>query len=156
MIHKLKIRPEFFEAVLQDQKRVEIRKDDRGFKVGHYLLLQEWDPEQESYTGREVVRRITHIMKGFEGLQPRYVALSLADPKDRLEEETRALAAKIAEACSFTVGIGKQAFYRQLEMPQPQAYAYAKEVMSLNATATDAQEGMCAFLHKRPPRWRHQ
>jgi enoyl-CoA hydratase/carnithine racemase len=77
-------------------------------------------------------------------------------PADRLEEETRALAAKIAEASSFTVGIGKQAFYRQLEMPQPQAYAYAKEVMSLNATATDAQEGMCAFLQKRPPRWRHQ
>ncbi|MDN4594687.1 enoyl-CoA hydratase [Polycladomyces subterraneus] len=77
-------------------------------------------------------------------------------PADRLEEETRELAAKIAAASSFTVGIGKQAFYRQLEMPQPQAYAYAKEVMSLNATAMDAQEGMCAFLQKRPPRWRHQ
>jgi enoyl-CoA hydratase/carnithine racemase len=77
-------------------------------------------------------------------------------PAERLEEETRALAAKIAEASAFTVGIGKQAFYRQLEMPQPQAYAYAKEVMSLNATAADAQEGMCAFLEKRPPQWRHR
>jgi len=77
-------------------------------------------------------------------------------PAERLEEETRALAEKIAEASAFTVGIGKQAFYRQLEMPQPQAYAYAKEVMSLNATAADAQEGMCAFLEKRSPRWRHR
>ncbi|MBN2910977.1 DUF3850 domain-containing protein [Polycladomyces sp. WAk] len=81
MIHKLKIWSECFEAVLRDQKRVEIRKEDRGFKVGHYLLLQEWDPERESYTGREVVRRITHIVKGDEGLQPGYVALSLTDPK---------------------------------------------------------------------------
>lgn len=77
-------------------------------------------------------------------------------PADRLEEETRSLADKIAEASAFTLGIGKQAFYRQLDMPQPQAYAYAKEVMSLNATAADAQEGMCAFLEKRSPRWRHR
>ena len=51
------------------------------------------------------------------------------------------------------VGLGKQAFYRQLDMPQPLAYAYAKEVMSLNAMAADAQEGMCAFLEKRRPHW---
>ncbi len=74
-------------------------------------------------------------------------------PAERLAEETRALAEKIAGASPFVVGIGKQAFYRQIEMPQPQAYAYAKEVMSLNALAADAQEGMCAFLEKRQPRW---
>jgi enoyl-CoA hydratase/carnithine racemase len=51
------------------------------------------------------------------------------------------------------VGIGKQAFYRQLDMPQPQAYDYTQEVMTLNALAQDAQEGMCAFLEKREPRW---
>jgi enoyl-CoA hydratase/carnithine racemase len=74
-------------------------------------------------------------------------------PAASLDAETRALAAKIVASSSFVVGIGKQAFYRQLEMPQPLAYAYAKEVMSLNATAADAQEGMCAFLEKRQPRW---
>ncbi len=74
-------------------------------------------------------------------------------PGERLEEETRALAEKIAASSPFVVGLGKQAFYRQLEMPQHQAYRYAQEVMSLNALAADAQEGMCAFLDKRPPRW---
>ncbi|HZS86098.1 MAG TPA: enoyl-CoA hydratase [Chloroflexota bacterium] len=74
-------------------------------------------------------------------------------PASQLEGETQALAEKIAAASPLVVGIGKRAFYRQLEMPQPQAYAYAKEVMSLNATMADAQEGMSAFLDKRPPTW---
>lgn len=74
-------------------------------------------------------------------------------PREALEAETRALAEKIAAASPFVVGLGKQAFYRQLEMPQSQAYVYAQEVMALNAMAADAQEGICAFLEKRPPRW---
>lgn len=75
-------------------------------------------------------------------------------PAEELETETRALADKIAEASPLVVGIGKQAFYRQLEMPTEQAYAYTKEVMSFNATFADAQEGMCAFLEKRKPEWK--
>jgi len=51
------------------------------------------------------------------------------------------------------VGLGKQAFYHQLDMPQSLAYDYTKEVMSLSATAADAQEGMSAFLEKRQPHW---
>jgi enoyl-CoA hydratase/carnithine racemase len=74
-------------------------------------------------------------------------------PADSLEAETRALAEKIAAASPFVVGLGKQAFYRQLDMPQSLAYDYAKEVMSLNALSADAQEGMCAFLEKRKPEW---
>jgi enoyl-CoA hydratase/carnithine racemase len=75
-------------------------------------------------------------------------------PADELEEQTTALAQKIAEASPLVVGIGKQAFYRQLEMPTEQAYAYTKEVMSFNATFEDAQEGICAFLEKRKPEWK--
>jgi len=75
-------------------------------------------------------------------------------PAGDLETETRALADKISEASPLVVGIGKQAFYRQLEMPTEQAYAYTKEVMSFNATFADAQEGMCAFLEKRKPEWK--
>lgn len=86
-----------------------------------------------------------------EALQ--YGLINRAVSADLLEAETRALAARIAASSPFTVGIGKQAFYRQMEMPQTQAYAYAKEVMSLNAMAADAQEGMCAFLEKRQPHW---
>jgi enoyl-CoA hydratase/carnithine racemase len=75
-------------------------------------------------------------------------------PAQELEAETRKLAEKIAEASPLVVGVGKQAFYRQLEMPTEQAYAYTKEVMSFNATLADAQEGMCAFLEKRIPEWK--
>lgn len=74
-------------------------------------------------------------------------------PSAELESETRALAAQIASASNFTVGLGKQAFYDQIDLDQPKAYAYAKEVMSLNALAVDAQEGISAFLQKRPACW---
>lgn len=75
-------------------------------------------------------------------------------PADELEEQTTALAEKIAEASPLVVGIGKQAFYRQLEMPTGQAYGYTKQVMSFNASFEDAQEGMGAFLEKRKPEWK--
>jgi len=75
-------------------------------------------------------------------------------PTDQLEEATTALAQRIVEASSFVVALGKQAFYTQIDLDQPKAYAYAKEVMSMNALAADAQEGMCAFLDKRTPTWR--
>jgi enoyl-CoA hydratase/carnithine racemase len=74
-------------------------------------------------------------------------------PDAKLVEETRALAMQIAQASPLTVGIGKQAFYAQIDLDQGKAYDYTKEVMSLNAMASDAQEGICAFLEKRPPVW---
>ncbi len=74
-------------------------------------------------------------------------------PAAELGAAARALAERIAAASPLVVGVGKQAFYRQLDMPQQKAYAYAGEVMSRNATFADAQEGMRAFLQKRAPRW---
>ena len=74
-------------------------------------------------------------------------------PGAELAAVTRALAEQISAASSVTVAIGKQAFYAQIDLDQAKAYAYAKEVMSMNALAVDAQEGMCAFVEKRPPRW---
>ena len=72
---------------------------------------------------------------------------------EELREATRQLAAKVVEASSLVVAIGKQAFYTQIDLDQEKAYAYAKEVMSMNALAADAQEGMAAFLGKRPACW---
>ena len=74
-------------------------------------------------------------------------------PAAELEAESRKLAAKVAEASSLVVALGKQAFYAQIDLDQPKAYAYAKEAMSRNALAADAQEGISAFLGKRPPCW---
>jgi len=70
-----------------------------------------------------------------------------------LESATRELACKIAEASSFTVALGKQAYYAQIDLDQPKAYAYAKEVMTMNSLAEDAQEGISAFLEKRVACW---
>ena len=70
-----------------------------------------------------------------------------------LAAETRRLACQIAEASSFTVGLGKQAYYAQIDLDQPKAYAYAKEVMTMNSLAHDAQEGISAFLEKRVACW---
>ncbi len=72
---------------------------------------------------------------------------------EALREETRKLAATIAQASSLTVGLGKQAFYAQIDLDQPKAYAYAKEVMSMNSLCLDAQEGISAFRQKRPACW---
>ena len=74
-------------------------------------------------------------------------------PAAELESATRELASKIADASSFTVGLGKQAFYAQIDLDQPKAYAYAKEVMTMNSLAHDAQEGISAFLEKRVACW---
>jgi enoyl-CoA hydratase/carnithine racemase len=75
-------------------------------------------------------------------------------PAGKLEAETRRLAARIAEASDFVIALGKSAFYAQVDLDQPKAYAYAREVMSMNCLADDAQEGISAFLEKRPPCWK--
>jgi enoyl-CoA hydratase/carnithine racemase len=73
----------------------------------------------------------------------------------RLHDETLALAAKIASASRTVVGIGKAAFYAQIELDVTAAYAHAKEVMTMNALEGDAREGIGAFLEKRTPIWHH-
>jgi enoyl-CoA hydratase/carnithine racemase len=67
--------------------------------------------------------------------------------------EALALARLIAAKSSYVVKIGKQAFYRQAELPLADAYRYASEVMTENLLARDAEEGICAFIEKRDPSW---
>ncbi|HET9393864.1 MAG TPA: enoyl-CoA hydratase [Candidatus Rubrimentiphilum sp.] len=73
---------------------------------------------------------------------------------EQLRAETLALARKVAESSRMVVGLGKKAFYAQNGLEQHDAYGYAKEVMTMNALAEDAQEGMAAFLERRRPNWR--
>jgi enoyl-CoA hydratase/carnithine racemase len=74
-------------------------------------------------------------------------------PAGELAAQTRALAEKIATSSPYVVALGKDAFYRQIDLPQSQAYDFAEETMSINAKAADAREGIAAFLEKRPPDW---
>ena len=80
--------------------------------------------------------------------------INRAVPTAQLSGEVEALARQIIDASGFTVGLGKQAFYAQIDLDQPKAYAYAKEVMTMNALDGDAQEGIAAFLEKRAPCWK--
>lgn len=68
-------------------------------------------------------------------------------------EQALKLARKIASKPAATVKLGKQAFYRQLEMGIPDAYRYTSEVMVENMMGRDAEEGIAAFIEKRDPRW---
>ncbi|MGN6573088.1 MAG: enoyl-CoA hydratase [Pseudolabrys sp.] len=74
-------------------------------------------------------------------------------PAGRERGEAVALAKQIASKSSYTLKVGKEAFYRQLELPLSEAYAYASEVMTENMMARDAEEGICAFIEKRDPKW---
>jgi len=74
-------------------------------------------------------------------------------PQVQLRNKTMNLAKLIASKPSSTVKIGKEAFYRQVEMPINEAYNYTSEVMTANMMEIDAQEGINAFLDKRHPNW---
>lgn len=75
-------------------------------------------------------------------------------PAEQLSERTWELADQVAAASPLTLRIGKQAFYRQIDLPEKQAYEEMREVMATNAVTCDAQEGMQAFLDKRDPVWK--
>ena len=72
---------------------------------------------------------------------------------DQLEARTLELARKLAAKSPVTLAIGKQAYYRQAELPLAEAYAYTRDVMVANLAARDAQEGIAAFIDKRTPVW---
>jgi enoyl-CoA hydratase/carnithine racemase len=94
-------------------------------------------------TGEMISAETAHRM----GLINRVVA------PDTLEAETMKLAELIAAKPHGTLKIGKEAFYRQVEMPLADAYDYASQVMTMNMLAAEAEEGIGAFVEKREPKW---
>ena len=76
--------------------------------------------------------------------------------KSKLNKEVLKIAKKISSKSNLTIKIGKQAFYKQLEMPLRKAYTYTSKMMTLNMMAMDAHEGISAFLEKRKPKWKHK
>lgn len=113
VIH-LKTHPRFFEPVLMGTKSFEVRKNDRNFAMGDLLVLREWCPASEMYTGRWVTRTVTHVLRGAEaekfGVVPGYCILSLTDlgsvlvGEGREElERTRARVAELEAALAASV-----------------------------------------------------
>lgn len=87
--HELKTWTSVFPAVVSRAKTLDLRFDDRGFRVGDTLALNEYDPTEQRYTGRRCTRQVTHVLRGGQfGLEPGYVALSLADSDGEREPAT--------------------------------------------------------------------
>lgn len=80
--HKLKTTQPHFDAVADGAKRVEIRWNDRGFEVGDVLVLYEYDAAKSALTGRYIEVRVSHVLRGPDGLVKGWVALSL-EPMQR-------------------------------------------------------------------------
>ena len=76
--------------------------------------------------------------------------------KSKLNLEVLKIAKTIASKSNLTIKIGKQAFYKQLEMPLRKAYVYTSRMMTINMMAMDAKEGISAFLEKRKPKWKNK
>ena len=76
--------------------------------------------------------------------------------KSKLHKEVLKIAKIIASKSNLTIKIGKQTFYKQLEMPLRKAYTYTSKMMTLNMMAMDAKEGISAFLEKRKPKWKNK
>jgi len=76
--------------------------------------------------------------------------------KSKLNIEVLKVAKQIASKSNLTIKIGKQTFYKQLEMPLRKAYAYTSKMMTVNMMAMDAKEGISAFLEKRKPQWKNK
>lgn len=77
-------------------------------------------------------------------------------PLDELESETETLANQIAEASPFVLAVGKQAFYAQVDQSDNEAMDFAKQTMTMNLGAEDAQNGIKAFLNKEKPIWKNR
>lgn len=77
--HDLKIWPEFFDDIKSGAKPFELRKNDRNYQVGDFLILKEWSPDEEEFTGVSIVKEVTYILSNAEkfGLMDKHVILGL-------------------------------------------------------------------------------
>jgi hypothetical protein len=77
-VHALKTWPDYFRELLLKRKHTEFRAFDRDFKVGDILLLKEWDPKTNEYTGRELQRLVTYLYSPHQA--PTFVVMEVAEP----------------------------------------------------------------------------
>lgn len=76
--HYLKICPEYYQQVKKRKKKFEIRFNDRDYQVGEILILQEFNPQTQSYTGAQnIIALVTYVLQNEQFLQPGYVCMSI-------------------------------------------------------------------------------
>ena len=80
MTHELKIHPEYYKDVLLGLKKVEVRLNDRNYQEGELLILNEFDPKTEKYTGSQLKRKVDFIICDVAGLDPDYVIMQISKP----------------------------------------------------------------------------
>ena len=94
-LHKIKIHPQYFAAVMDGTKTFEVRKDDRGYTVGDMLVLREWEVtgivgrpsgiggfrDVGGYTGRKCQHTVTYILRDVPGIEDGYVVMGLSSPR---------------------------------------------------------------------------
>lgn len=88
MIHALKTEKSFYEAVREGRKRFEVRFNDRGYKVGDHLALNEYDAEKNEYTGRTMLVKITYILDDERFCKKDFVVIGFVWCCIRAEDET--------------------------------------------------------------------
>jgi len=97
------------------------------------------------------------LLTGMPITAQRALAVGLVNrvvPVEQLDASIRELTDAIVASSPATLGLGKRAFYDQLALDEPAAYERATRFMTANAVQNDAQEGISAFLQKRPPHWK--
>jgi hypothetical protein len=77
MLHKIKCWPEYYQPLYIGTKGFEVRINDREYRVGDSLFIQEWNPETKEYTGRTMVKRITYLIQGIFGLPENICVMQL-------------------------------------------------------------------------------
>lgn len=78
MIHELKTWNEYFDEVFMGHKTFEVRKADRPFAKGDTLILKEWNPKTEQYTGREMARGVSYVLEGGQfGVEKGFVVMAI-------------------------------------------------------------------------------
>lgn len=77
MIHELKAHPQYFKSLWDESKKFEVRRKDRDFKVGDRLLLKEWEPQREDFTGVMLFKRITYILDDPDYCKEGFVILAI-------------------------------------------------------------------------------
>ena len=80
MNHELKIHPEYYNQILLGLKKVEIRLNDRNYQENDLLILNEFDPKTERYTGSQLKRKVDFIIRDVAGLNPDYVIMQISKP----------------------------------------------------------------------------